>query len=169
MTLVSSTVVPGLGPNGDELAARDLARQGREPSRGLALHRGDRVAYREESDGPAGRRCPRACRRWRRRTAAASPAGTDKPTVSVLSEFKVHEKKHVPFTDANMDIPRGINDVQPYYIIGADEIENSGKTDLDDVLRRAVRLSLTVQVAAAALAVLVSAAGRSGRPACPRR
>ena len=41
--------------------------------------------------------------------------------------------------------------------------------DLDDVLRRAVRLSLTVQVAAAALAVLVSAAGRSGRPACPRR
>ncbi len=38
-----------------------------------------------------------------------------------------------------------------------------------DDLRRAVRLSRTVQVAAAALAVLVSAAGRSGRPACPRR
>lgn len=76
---------------------------------------------------------------------AASPAGTDKPTVSVLSEFKVHEKKHVPFTDANMDIPRGINDVQPYYIIGADEIENSGKTDLDDVLRDSLTQNTVVE------------------------
>ena len=52
-----------------------------------------------------------------------------------MSEFKVYDKKPVPFTDANMDIPRGINDIQAYYIIGPDEIENSGKTDLDDVLR----------------------------------
>lgn len=35
-------------------------------------------------------------------------------------------------------------------------------------LRRAVRLSRAVQVAAAILAVAVSAAGRSGRPVCPR-
>ncbi len=52
-----------------------------------------------------------------------------------MDEFKVYDKKPVPFTDANMDIPRGINDIQAYYIIGPDEIENSGKTDLDDVLR----------------------------------
>ncbi|HNF06004.1 MAG TPA: cobalamin biosynthesis protein, partial [Mycobacterium sp.] len=45
----------------------------------------------------------------------------------------------------------------------------AGPAPGSDDLRRAVRLSLTVQVAAAALAVLVSAAGRSGRPACPRR
>ena len=43
-----------------------------------------------------------------------------------MSEFKVYDKKPVPFTDANMDIPRGINDTQAYYIIGPDEIENSG-------------------------------------------
>ena len=45
----------------------------------------------------------------------------------------------------------------------------AGPAPGSDDLRRAVRLSLTVQVAAAALAVLVSAAGHSGRPACPRR
>ena len=36
-------------------------------------------------------------------------------------------------------------------------------------LRRSVRLSRTVQVAAAVLAVGLTAVGRSGRPACPRR
>jgi iron complex outermembrane recepter protein len=52
-----------------------------------------------------------------------------------MSEFKVFDKKPVPFTDANMDIPRGINDVQAYYILSADEIESSGRNDLDEVLR----------------------------------
>lgn len=36
-------------------------------------------------------------------------------------------------------------------------------------LRHAVRLSRLVQVAALAVAVTISAAGRTGRPACPRR
>jgi adenosylcobinamide-phosphate synthase len=40
--------------------------------------------------------------------------------------------------------------------------------DIDD-LRRAVRLSRVVQVAAAVLAVVISAVGRSGRSVCPRR
>lgn len=52
-----------------------------------------------------------------------------------MSEFKVFDKKPVPFTDANMDIPRGVNDVQAYYILSADEIESSGRNDLDEVLR----------------------------------
>jgi iron complex outermembrane recepter protein len=68
-------------------------------------------------------------------TPAPVPATEKGADVRVMDEFKVFDKKPVPFTDANMDIPRGINDVQAYYIIGADEIENSGKVDLDDVLR----------------------------------
>ncbi len=80
---------------------------------------------------------------------SASPdttaASVRKDEVSVLAEFKVHEKKAVPFTDANMDIPRGINDVQAYYIINADEIENSGKTDLDDVLRDSLTQNTVVE------------------------
>jgi iron complex outermembrane receptor protein len=74
-------------------------------------------------------------------TPAPAPATTDPAAakkaedVRVMDEFKVYDKKPVPFTDANMDIPRGINDVQAYYIITPDEIESSGKTELDDVLR----------------------------------
>jgi iron complex outermembrane receptor protein len=67
--------------------------------------------------------------------AQPAPAPAPREDVRVMSEFKVFDKKPVPFTDANMDIPRGINDVQAYYIIGREEIENSGKTDLDEVLR----------------------------------
>ncbi len=76
---------------------------------------------------------------------APPPASGRKDDVSVLAEFKVHEKKAVPFTDANMDIPRGINDIQAYYIISADEIENSGKTDLDDVLRDSLTQNTVVE------------------------
>jgi adenosylcobinamide-phosphate synthase len=42
-----------------------------------------------------------------------------------------------------------------------------GRAPRVDDLRRAVRLSRCVQIAAAAVAVLLSAAGRSGRRACP--
>lgn len=72
-------------------------------------------------------------------------AASNKGDVSVMSEFKVFDKKPVPFTDANMDIPRGINDVQAYYMIGPDEIENSGKTDLDDVLRDSLTQNTVVE------------------------
>ena len=63
---------------------------------------------------------------------ATPPARDD---VSVLAEFKVFDKKPVPFTDANMDIPRGVNDVQAYYVISAEEIEGSGKVDLEELLK----------------------------------
>ena len=65
-------------------------------------------------------------------TPATPPARDD---VSVLAEFKVFDKKPVPFTDANMDIPRGVNDVQAYYVISAEEIEGSGKVDLEELLK----------------------------------
>lgn len=67
--------------------------------------------------------------------ATSSDAKKEQEAAVVLDQFKVYDKKPVPFTDANMDIPRGVNDVQAYYIIGSIEIEDSGKTDLDDVLR----------------------------------
>ncbi len=76
---------------------------------------------------------------------ASSATTTARDDVKVMTEFKVHDKKPVPFTDANMDIPRGINDVQAYYIIGRDEIENSGKTELDDVLRDSLTQNAVVE------------------------
>jgi outer membrane receptor protein involved in Fe transport len=62
-----------------------------------------------------------------------------------MSEFKIYDKKAVPFTDANMDIPRGVNDVQAYYIIGQEEVESSGKTDLGDVLRDSLTQNTVVE------------------------
>ncbi|MBL9210112.1 MAG: TonB-dependent receptor [Opitutaceae bacterium] len=76
---------------------------------------------------------------------APAPATAGTKDAVVLDEFKVFDKKPVPFTDANMDIPRGVNDVQAYYIIGADEIENSGKTELDDVLRDSLTQNTIVE------------------------
>jgi outer membrane receptor protein involved in Fe transport len=69
------------------------------------------------------------------RLPAPSALAPSVEEVRVMSEFKVFDKKPVPFTDANMDIPRGVNDVQAYYILSADEIESSGRNDLDEVLR----------------------------------
>jgi hypothetical protein len=39
--------------------------------------------------------------------APTPPPTAAKEDVSIMSEFKVYDKKPVPFTDANMDIPRG--------------------------------------------------------------
>lgn len=77
--------------------------------------------------------------------AATTPKDPIKDAVTLMSEFKIYDKKAVPFTDANMDIPRGVNDIQPYYIIGREEIENSGKTDLDEVLRDSLTQNTIVQ------------------------
>ena len=77
--------------------------------------------------------------------APAASEAAKKEDVRVMDEFKVFDKKPVPFTDANMDIPRGINDVQPYYILGTDEIENSGKTNLDEVLRDSLTQNTVVE------------------------
>jgi outer membrane receptor protein involved in Fe transport len=77
--------------------------------------------------------------------AASAPASANKSDVTVMSEFKIHDKKPVPFTDANMDIPRGINDVQAYYIIGREEIENTGKNELDEVLRDSLTQNTVVE------------------------
>ena len=77
--------------------------------------------------------------------APASPAASGKADVTVMSEFKVYDKKEVPFTDANMDIPRGVNDVQAYYIIGTDEIENTGKSNLEEVLRDSLTQNTVVE------------------------
>ncbi len=77
--------------------------------------------------------------------APVGPAAGTNADVRVMAEFKVFDKKSVPFTDANMDIPRGINDVQAYYIIGADEIENSGKANLDEVLRDSLTQNTVVE------------------------
>ncbi|MBL9200207.1 MAG: TonB-dependent receptor [Opitutaceae bacterium] len=74
-----------------------------------------------------------------------APAVGNKGDVTVMSEFKIYDKKPVPFTDANMDIPRGINDVQAYYVIGREELENTGKNELDEILRDSLTQNTVVE------------------------
>jgi outer membrane receptor protein involved in Fe transport len=62
-----------------------------------------------------------------------------------MGEFVVAGQKPAPFTDANVDIPRGIDDVQPYYIFTAQTIEQSGTTNAEDFLKNYLTMDTTAQ------------------------
>ena len=58
-----------------------------------------------------------------------------------LDPFDVEGRREKPFT-ANMDIPRGINDVQAYYIFDSKSIEMSGATTVEDFLATNVTMNV---------------------------
>ena len=70
-------------------------------------------------------------------TASAAPvsASTEK-NVTELGKFFVSDAKLEPFSGANVDIPRTVDDVQPYYFFDAKEIDMSGATNIEDFLRQ---------------------------------
>jgi len=83
-----------------------------------------------------------ACETTRAQTANSAPAntttasaGADK-SVTELGKYFVTDDKLAPFTGANVDIPRSVDDVQPYYFYDAREIEFSGATNIEDFLRQ---------------------------------
>lgn len=49
-------------------------------------------------------------------------------SVTELDKIEVTDTKQKPFSDSNVDIPRTIDDAQPYYIFSGDEIATSGST-----------------------------------------
>lgn len=55
--------------------------------------------------------------------------------VTELDKYSVYGSKQAPFTGANMDIPRTVNDAQAYYIFDAPTIDRSGATSVEDFLR----------------------------------
>lgn len=60
-------------------------------------------------------------------------------TVVQLEKYLVTDEKPVPFTlTDNIDIPRTVNDAQPYYMWDAGQIAISGATDLEDFFQRSV-------------------------------
>jgi outer membrane receptor protein involved in Fe transport len=50
-----------------------------------------------------------------------------------------------PFADANMDLPRTVNDVQPYYIFDAKTIEHSGALNIGDFLKQRLTMNSVAQ------------------------
>ncbi len=63
--------------------------------------------------------------------------------VEQMGEFIVNGQKPAPFSDANVDLPRGIDDVQPYYIFNAQTIQQSGAVDVEDFLKTRLTMDTT--------------------------
>ena len=68
-------------------------------------------------------------------SAVKKPAAkeTDEKGVQKLTEFVVSADK--PYTDRNVDIPRTIDDVQPYYIFKSETIEEINSVDVNTFLK----------------------------------
>jgi iron complex outermembrane receptor protein len=61
------------------------------------------------------------------------------------ADVVVEDKRIRPFGDANVDMPRTINDAQPYYIFDAQTIERSGALDVQSFLRQRLSMDTTFQ------------------------
>lgn len=72
----------------------------------------------------------------------AAPGTKD---VTTLGKYFVSDNKLEPFSGANVDLPRTIDDVQPYTFYDARELDLSGATSVEDFLRQ--NLSMDVSAA----------------------
>lgn len=61
--------------------------------------------------------------------------------ITELDRYEVVGSRMKPFADGNVDIPRTINDVQPYYILGSDLIEQSGATSVGEFLKQQLSMN----------------------------
>ncbi|WP_221032587.1 TonB-dependent receptor domain-containing protein [Actomonas aquatica] len=67
--------------------------------------------------------------------------------VAELDSYVVEGFRTQPFAMGNMDIPRTIDDVQPYYIFDSATIDMSGAVSVDDFLKQRLTMNTTVQSA----------------------
>jgi hypothetical protein len=69
--------------------------------------------------------------------AKLEPYEVSAQTIEQMEKYIVNDTNAKPpaFSDANVDIPRGIDDVQPYYIFNSQTIEQSGATNVEDFLK----------------------------------
>ena len=74
---------------------------------------------------------------------ALEPFEVHADTVEQLEKFEVTGTKQQPFSDRNVDLPRGINDVQPYYVFDAKTIDQSGATNVGDFLKQRLTMNAT--------------------------
>lgn len=66
-----------------------------------------------------------------------------KKDVETLERLVVEDSKVKIFSDRNVDIPRGIDDVQPYYFIATEEIDHSGAMNVEELLRDKLTMNTT--------------------------
>jgi outer membrane receptor protein involved in Fe transport len=91
-------------------------------------------------------------------SAVKKPAAkeTDEKGVQKLTEFVVSADK--PYTDRNVDIPRTINDVQPYYIFKSETIEEINSVDVNTFLKE----QLSMNTASSSQSIVQPVAGGNG-------
>ncbi len=67
---------------------------------------------------------------------APTPAKTAKtPDLISLDPYEVTDTRPEIFSDRNVDLPRTVNDVQPYLVFGAKAIEESGSPNMEEFLK----------------------------------
>lgn len=80
--------------------------------------------------------------------AAAKPAsdsvakdrGPTQKDIEQMDTYVVRDQKAPAFSDRNVDVARGVNDVQPYYIYKADQIDQSGAVSTEDFLKNSLTM-----------------------------
>jgi iron complex outermembrane receptor protein len=75
---------------------------------------------------------------------AQGQAATEKDAAQVVVEGT--RDPAVPYSDGNIDLPRTMDDVQPYYIFDDTAIERSGATNIEDFLRTRLTMNASVGV-----------------------
>ncbi|MBX7121938.1 MAG: TonB-dependent receptor [Opitutaceae bacterium] len=63
--------------------------------------------------------------------------------VTEMAPFEVADGRAKPFASANVDLPRTVDDVQPYYIFDAKTLDRVGVVNLQDFLRRNLPMDAT--------------------------
>jgi iron complex outermembrane recepter protein len=66
-----------------------------------------------------------------------------KEGVLELDPYEVRSHKTRPFSDGNADIPRTVDDAQPYYIFDAGQIDRSGAGDVEGFLKQYLTMNAT--------------------------
>lgn len=65
--------------------------------------------------------------------------------VTKLGDFTVRERKALPFAEGNLDLPRTVNDVQPYYIFESQTIRQSGAQNVEELLKQRLSMNTNAQ------------------------
>ncbi|MBL9207880.1 MAG: TonB-dependent receptor [Opitutaceae bacterium] len=74
--------------------------------------------------------------------AKLKPYFVQADSVTELDPFEVKDRTVKPYSDANVDIPRTVNDIQPYYIFDNRTIELSGATTVEDFLTKNLTMNV---------------------------
>ena len=72
---------------------------------------------------------------------ALDPIVVHADAVEELDKFEVTGTKQKPFEGANVDIPRTIDDAQPYYVFSSKTLDSSGAVNLEEFLKQRLTMN----------------------------